>query len=102
LASDYARKISSEEEREGHLLILKDRLSFFPSVGTTFSLVTPRAQKSETIHRVSVESYECECRGPSQPHEHYYLVPGGKLAKGKIARITRASKDPRKYTLSIS
>jgi hypothetical protein len=64
----YARKISSEEAREGYVMILKNKLAFFPPVGEAFDLIHNNVRS-----RVRVESYRCTCRGPDLPHEHYFI-----------------------------
>ena len=38
MAVDYRRRISSEEAREGYLLIEKARLTYFPKPGQPFTL----------------------------------------------------------------
>jgi hypothetical protein len=64
--------LSSEERREGYLLILKDWLAFFPPVGQQFQI---KVDGVAAVGRIDAES--CECRGPELPHEHYRLqVPG--------------------------
>jgi len=70
--SSYTRKPSAEEAREGYLLILKDRLGFFPPIGEPFDVIDGPAR-----HRVAVVAEHCECRGPDLQHEHYRLpLPG--------------------------
>ena len=32
----YSKKITSEEEQGGYVIVLKDRLSFFPTLGRRF------------------------------------------------------------------
>ncbi len=81
--SSYTRKPSAEEAREGYLLILKDRLGFFPPVATPWELTDGNEPR-----RVMVEAHPCECRGPEFPHEHYRLrLPG--IEKGHIMIIHR-------------
>ena len=64
----YARKISSEEAREGYVMILKSKLAFFPPIGKAFNLIHDRMRST-----TRVESYRCTCRGPELPHEHYFI-----------------------------
>jgi hypothetical protein len=64
----YTRKISSEEAREGYVLVLKNYLSFFPRLRKTFELI-----HNDERRKVRVESYRCTCRGPDLPHEHYFI-----------------------------
>lgn len=79
----YSRRVSTEESREGYLLVEKARLAFFPPPGTPFELVL-----HPDTHAAAVESYACQCRGPQKPHEHYFVrVPG--LAKGERVTIHR-------------
>ncbi len=94
-ADSYVRKISSEEEEEGYILILKDKLEFFPALGTSFKLTTEGKPR-----RVRVESYPCDCRGPALPHEHYYVTWPGVRA-GETVTIRRNSDSLNEFTLSI-
>ncbi|MCJ7456553.1 hypothetical protein MUP07_07390 [Candidatus Bathyarchaeota archaeon] len=48
----YSRRISQEEERQGYVLVLKNRLSFFPPPGTNFSLIIDDVRRT-----VKVDSY---------------------------------------------
>lgn len=77
----YERKVSSEEAREGYLLILKDRLRRFPPLGQRFPL-----RDGANVRDAAIEAVHCECRGPELPHEHYRLpLPG--LEPGAMVRI---------------
>ncbi|MGA7161481.1 MAG: hypothetical protein WBZ48_10795 [Bacteroidota bacterium] len=91
----YERKISSEEAKEGYFLILKNRLSFFPSIGVPFVVRAGTAEK-KTI----VESYHCECRGAEEPHEHYFVRWTG-LAKGDRIFIQKKVKGGNLYSIRI-
>jgi len=75
----YGRRISSEEAREGYIMVLKSRLAFFPPVKRGFELVG-----SDLRRRVRVESYRCTCRGPDSPHEHYFIRWKGLRSKDRI------------------
>jgi hypothetical protein len=89
----YSRKISSTEAKEDFIFILKNKLSFFPPLGTNFEL------SNENISReVMVESYSCTCRGPDRPHEHYFIHWEG-LEAGDKVKITKDSGN--KYNLQI-
>jgi hypothetical protein len=81
----YQRKISSEEAREGYILVLKNWLPFFPGVGELFEV-----DARGTVRKVRVESYPCTCRGLDKPHEHYFIRWPG-LQAGDWVEIT---KDP--------
>ena len=83
----YARKISSEEAREGYVMVEKNRLTFFPPLGKTFELI-----RDDERGRARVESYRCTCRGPDLPHEHYFIRWKG-LKSGDRIEIR---KDPNK------
>ncbi len=91
----YVKRISSEEEEEGYVLVLKDKLSVFPALGQTFNLV-----KSGLLRRVSVESYPCQCRGPELPHEHYFVRWSG-LKQGQKVAITRNVAEKNEFQLTI-
>ncbi len=54
----YERRISSEEAAKGYFLVLKNKLPFFPSIGSSFSVKVGARDK-----KFAVESYHCECRG---------------------------------------
>lgn len=92
----YSRKLSAEEAREGCVLVLKDRLGFFPPVGKSF-----RLQCGVRTVRSRVESRACECRGPDKPHEHYFIRLRGLAAKS-IVTFRRESEKPPVYSLAIA
>lgn len=79
----YERKISSEEAREGYILVEKAALGFFPPIGRAFELAGGGGTAS-----ARVEARDCECRGPEKPHQHYFIRRGG-LAQGSRWRLTR-------------
>ncbi len=93
----YRRRLSSEEAREGYVLILRDRLSFFPPIGRRFNLAGPGVAQTEA----AVEARPCICRGPDLPHEHYFIrLPG--LARGQEIEIARLPGSPGAYALRVS
>jgi hypothetical protein len=75
----YSRKVSSEEAREGYLLVLKNKLQFFPPLGKKFDLA-----QNDAIGKARVESYPCTCRGPDLPHEHYFIRWKGLRPKDRV------------------
>ena len=89
----YLRKISSKEADENFIFILKNKLSFFPELGTTFELTNKELSKE-----VKVDSYPCTCRGPEKPHEHYFIRWEG-LEAGDEVEITKSFDN--KYNLKI-
>ncbi len=91
----YERKISSEEAAQGYFLVLKNKLLFFPSVGSAFSVKVGAGEK-----KAAVESYHCECRGPEEPHEHYFVRWPG-LAKGDRVIIRKRARGKDLYSISI-
>jgi len=89
----YSRKISQAEAQKDFIFISKNKLSFFPSIGTDFEI------SDENISReVKVESYPCTCRGPERPHEHYFIRWKG-LEAGDEIEITKDSEN--KYNLQV-
>ena len=91
----YSKKITSEEEEKKFVLVLKDRLSFFPDEGEIFRLIhngQPRKAK--------VESYPCNCRGPDEPHSHYFVKSRG-LRAGDRVTIQRDLKNGNRYFLQV-
>ncbi|MCZ3365838.1 MULTISPECIES: hypothetical protein [Methanobacterium] len=89
----YSRKISPKEAKEDFIFVLKNKLPFFPPIGTNFEL------SNENISReVMVKSYPCTCRGPDRPHEHYFISWKGLEAGDKI-EIAKDSES--KYNLQI-
>ncbi len=91
----YSKKITSEEEQKRFVLILKDRLSFFPSEGRAFRLVHNGQPK-----KAKVESYPCGCRGPDEPHRHYFVRSRG-LRSGDRVVIQRDTKGGTRYFLHV-
>jgi hypothetical protein len=81
----YARKISSEEAKEEYILVLKNKLSFFPPRNTLFEMTAGTLRK-----KVAVESYRCTCQGPDEPHEHYFIQWKG-LKAGDRLTITKGA-----------
>ncbi len=91
----YSKKISSEEAQEGFILIFKNKLSFFSSVGSTFDLV-----KDNLCKRVKVEAVHCTCRGLNLPHEHYF-IRWSELKAGDNIEIEKDPKKDDRYILKI-
>jgi hypothetical protein len=90
----FSRKISAEEAKKGHIFILKDQLSYFPSRGKPFTLCVGEQEK-----KVFVESYPCTCRGPQLPHEHYFIRWEG-LRFGERITVTKDEKIPDRFTVT--
>jgi hypothetical protein len=79
----YSRKISSEEEKEKGVLVLKSSLGKFPAVGKHFEL-----QFGRTTIMARIVAKKCNCRGLQEPHEHYFLKLGGLgLKKGDVVKV---------------
>jgi len=91
----YSRRISQEEERQGYVLVLKNRLSFFPPPGTNFSLIIDDVRRT-----VKVDSYSCTCRGPELPHEHYLIRWRG-LKAGDRVEIRKDLKKQGTYAIAF-
>jgi hypothetical protein len=97
--SPYRRRISTEEAREGYILVLKARLNFFPRDGAFFMLVCGGASA-----RTRVEAVSCTCRGPETPHEHYFMRWPGMNVGQRIEIEQREGDDdgPPRYSLRLS
>jgi hypothetical protein len=91
----YSKKITSEEAQKRFVLVLKDRLSFFPVEGKTFRLI-----HNGTPKKAKVESYPCRCRGPDEPHSHYFVKTSG-LKAGDRVTIQRDTKGTTRYLLQV-
>ena len=91
----YSRRISSEEANKGYVFVLKDSLSFFPHIGKPFDLVS-----SVTTKKASVESYECKCRGPQLPHDHYFIRWAG-LKRGDKVSIEKDEKAQDTFRIAV-
>jgi hypothetical protein len=91
----YRRRVSTEEAREGYVLILKSRLGSFPAIGEPFTLALGGASC-----RTSVEAMPCTCRGPERPHEHY-LVRWPGLRAGQHIAIERMPGDPPRFEITL-
>lgn len=90
--TSYSRKISLDEAKKGYFFVLKDELSFFPSVGKGFTI------ESEGIsHDAAVESYSCTCQGPRRPHDHYFIRWKGLKVRDRV----RIELDEEKYVLNV-
>ena len=93
MKNTYERNISFEEAALGYFLVLKNRLPFFPGIGTPF-LLKARTKKKKTV----VESYHCECQGPDEPHDHYFVRWPG-LVKGDRIVVLKHSKSGNSYSI---
>jgi hypothetical protein len=91
----YSKKITSEEEQKHFVLVLKDRLSFFPLEGKNFRLIHNGQPK-----KARVESYPCSCRGPDEPHSHYFVKTSG-LKAGDRVIIQKDTKETTRYFLQV-
>ncbi len=89
----YTRKLSSGEAREGYILVLKNRLSFFGGAGASLTIAV-----GESIRRVRVEAYDCTCVGPDKPHQHYFIRWPGLKARDRV-EIEKGSED--RYVLRV-
>ncbi len=91
----YRRRVSTDEAREGYVLVLKNRLGIFPPIGEPFTLALGGASC-----RARVESVSCTCRGPERPHEHYLIRWPG-LRAGQEITIERAPDEPTRYVIAL-
>lgn len=91
----YSKKITSEEEQKRFVLVLKDRLSFFPTEGKTFRLIHNGQPK-----KAKVESYPCSCRGHDEPHSHYFVRTSG-LKAGDRVIIQKDAKGASRYVMQV-
>ena len=85
--SVYKKRISECEADDKKLLILKSQLKKFPTPGTLFT-VQFHTKKIDTM----ISSESCECRGPDNPHVHYFLSLEGlwdeaNLKQGLIVQL---------------
>ncbi|TMI43711.1 hypothetical protein E6H19_09040 [Candidatus Bathyarchaeota archaeon] len=91
----YSKKITSEEEQGGYVIVLKDRLSFFPTLGRRFQMI-----QNGRSRRAMVESYPCSCRGPEFPHSHFFIRVKA-LKSGDRVTIRKDSKSGPRYLLQV-
>lgn len=75
------------------MLVLKDRLAFFPPPGEPFTL-----DDSDATRAASVDAAACTCRGPEKPHEHWRIVMPG-LSRGGMVSFLREPGSPPRYHL---
>ncbi|MFA6469842.1 MAG: hypothetical protein WCW35_13150 [Bacteroidota bacterium] len=95
MKTTYERTISTLESEQGYFFILKNKLSFFPKVGSSFPLTDGHVKKEAKI-----ESYHCECQGPDKPHDHYYVRWSG-LAKGDHLIVKHSLRDEHLFSIEI-
>ena len=91
----YTRRISSEEAREGYVMVVKSKLSYFPPLGKTFELV-----QNGRRSKARVQSYQCTCRGPESAHEHYFFVWKG-LRRGDKIEVRENVKKSGEYIARV-
>ena len=95
MEKEYERNISSDEASQKYFLVLKNKLSFFPAAGVPFVVRIGDKEK-----KAFVESYRCECRGPEEPHEHFFVrCPG--LVKGDRVVVRKNAKGEKRYSIRI-
>ncbi len=91
----YSKRLTSEEAREDYVLVLKNQLSYFPPVSKSFLLV-----RDGHSRRARVESYPCSCRGPDEPHRHFF-IRSGELKAGDQVVIRRDASRKARYLLLV-
>jgi hypothetical protein len=91
----YSKKITAEEEDSGYVIVLKDKLSFFPPMGRRFQMI-----QNGRSRRALVESYPCTCRGPELPHSHFFVRVKA-LRSGDRVTIRKDSKTGTRYLLQV-
>ncbi|MBM4241444.1 MAG: hypothetical protein FJ150_07290 [Euryarchaeota archaeon] len=91
----YSRKISLNEARKNFIIIIKNKLSLFPPVGSNFELAGDDERK-----KVKLDAYPCICRGPDRPHEHYFIHWDG-LKPGNMVEIEKDPEKEKLYHLKI-
>ena len=64
----YTRKLSGEEALERYIMIMKERLNYFPKPGVPFKL-----QIGEQKIQIQIDAVDCWCRGPKKPHVHFRI-----------------------------
>jgi hypothetical protein len=89
----FLRKVSVVEATEEYILIPKNELGYFPPVNKTFQLVDEGNRR-----KAKVESYQCNCRGPEEPHEHFFLT---KSCLQKMDNVEICKVDETSYSLII-
>jgi hypothetical protein len=92
----YARKVSPTEAREGHVMVTANKLSLFPPAWRPFQL-----RQGDQTREAVLEAEECTCRGPQNPHEHYYVsVPD--LRPGDRVTIRKDADEEGLYHLEVA
>jgi hypothetical protein len=81
--------------RDGSTIYNDHHKAAFPSIGSPFSVKVGRREK-----KAAVDSYHCECRGPEEPHEHYFVRWPG-LVKGDRLIIRKSAKGKNLYYIRI-
>ena len=96
-AKPYRRRLSSEERREGFILVEKRWLSLFPPRGDRF-----KVRIGQESLDTALKAIPCTCRGPDKPHEHYHipLTKLDKIPKGSSVTLTRLG--TREYRLALA
>ena len=97
-ARGYQRSLSAEEVRDRVIMVTKEALRFFPKPFKKFTLKTGTKE-----HELAVEAKECSCRGPANPHEHYWIpmkdcLEG--LPWGRGTKVTLKKEKDLVYTIS--
>lgn len=93
---EYKRRISREEAQRGYILITKNALKQFPTIGESFQL-----KFGDEKFPIEIKGVPCQCRGPDKPHEHYHLEVKGsiEMRMGNVVSIAKGSED--EYILKI-
>ncbi len=77
-------------------MVLNSAVKRFPPVGERFTIATEGRERSTCI-----EAEPCTCRGPEEPHEHYFIACPG-LIKGATIEIAPDADAPSRYLLQIT
>jgi hypothetical protein len=91
----YSKKVTAEEEQGGYVIVLKDRLSFFPALGRRFQIT-----QNGRSRRAMVESYPCTCRGPDLPHSHFFVRVKA-VRSGDRVTVRKDLKSGTRYLLQV-
>ncbi len=97
-SNEYQRTLSPEEAQENRIMITKDGLRFFPKPFRKFNL-----KVGEKTFELAVEAEDCQCRGPAQPHQHFWLPMKDSVREirwGKGTRVVITKGGDGAYTIA--
>jgi hypothetical protein len=98
MTKPYTRKLSTTEVKEACILILKNKVKYFPEPGKRFTMRIGGKEFTTQVVQTS-----CTCQGPEYPHFHWHLDASGfiGLLKGSRPEVSICKVEEGIYELEV-